>query len=156
MDKNEVGGNTSHLDLVISGAPYVDIRGMLVTRRIVCADGFSLSVQASWAHYCLDADGRRPSGIDGDPADRNSGSSMPYTAVEVGFPSERPEPWHCTARQDGWDSNNDHGPCDGWESYAERDNDPTDTVYGFVPVQMVRDLIASHGGEATDPERSNR
>lgn len=53
----------------------------------------------------------------------------PYTSVEVGFPSARPEPWG------------------EWERYAEDSTDPTGTVYGFVPVALVRDLIASHGGE---------
>jgi len=40
-------------------------------RRIVCADGFHMSVQASDGHYC------EPRNDDG-----------PYTRVEVGFPSE--------------------------------------------------------------------
>ena len=43
--------------------------GMRVAPRIICADGFSLSVQASTGHYCS------PKNTDG-----------PYTLVEVGFP----------------------------------------------------------------------
>jgi len=42
-------------------------------RRIYCADGFSLSVQASAMHYCTP----RETGLD------------EYTAVEVGFPNRR-------------------------------------------------------------------
>lgn len=41
--------------------------------RIVCKDGFSLSVQASSAHYCCPRD-----------------NSAPYTEVEVGYPSDVP------------------------------------------------------------------
>jgi len=37
---------------------------------IVCADGFSMSVQASETHYCTPKDNKGP-----------------YTSVEVGFPS---------------------------------------------------------------------
>lgn len=54
----------------------------------------------------------------------------PYVSVEVGFPSARPEPWGV------------------WEEFAERADDPTGTVYGFVPVELVRALIESHGGAA--------
>lgn len=43
-----------------------------VTNRITCADGFSLSVQASRTHYCSPRD--------------NDG---PWASVEIGFPSER-------------------------------------------------------------------
>lgn len=39
--------------------------------RIVCKDGFSLSVQASQNHYCAPRD-----------------DSGPYLSVEVGFPSD--------------------------------------------------------------------
>lgn len=79
---------------------------------ITCADGFSLSVIAHQFTYRIPALG------DG-----------PFTHVEVGFPSERPEPW------------------DVWRKYADDENDPTETVYGYVPVELVRELITSHGGE---------
>ncbi len=48
-----------------------------------------------------------------------------YTQVEVGFPSER-EPLLM--------------------SWAENEQDPTGTVYGYVPVSVVTDVIAKHGG----------
>jgi hypothetical protein len=44
---------------------------MFIRPQIVCADGFTISVQASAFHYCSPR--------------RNEG---PYTEVEVGFPSE--------------------------------------------------------------------
>lgn len=49
----------------------------------------------------------------------------PYTAVEVGYPSRKFEqlmPW------------------------AEDPSDPTGTIYGFVPVEVVNEVIASCGG----------
>jgi len=48
-----------------------------------------------------------------------------YTQVEIGFPSAREElimPW------------------------AENREEPTDTVYGYVPVSVVVNVIAKHGG----------
>lgn len=50
-----------------------------------------------------------------------------YTQVEVGFPSAKPE---CFAE------------------YAEDDSDYTDTVYGYVPVELVDEEISRHGGIA--------
>jgi hypothetical protein len=49
----------------------------------------------------------------------------PYTEVELGFPS------FADAMLDG---------------YAEDPQRPTDTVYPYVPVGVVRDLIVKHGG----------
>lgn len=49
----------------------------------------------------------------------------PYTSVEVGYPSSAVE---------------DLLP------YAEDPSSPTDTVYGFVPVEVVDAVIAAHGG----------
>ena len=77
--------------------------------RIECADGFNLSVQASRYHYC---------------SPRETGDH-PYSAVEVGFPSERVEVLM---------------------PFCESPESPTDTVYGYVPVDIINDLIESHGG----------
>ncbi len=79
--------------------------------KIVCDDGFTLSVQASAHHYCSPRD-----------------DFGPWATVEVGFPSERPEPW------------------DEWARYCESPERPTDTVYGYVPFSFVEALITSHGG----------
>ncbi len=48
-----------------------------------------------------------------------------YTHVEVGFPSD-PEPMLM--------------------EWCEDEQDPTGTVYGYVPSQVVTNVIAKHGG----------
>lgn len=81
-----------------------------VRPKIVCKDGFEVSVQASEFHYC------HP---------RASTNPMLYDQVELGFPSEAvPE----------------------WLEYAEEQYDPTDTVYGYVPVELVDAALEKHGG----------
>lgn len=52
-----------------------------------------------------------------------------YTAVEVGFPSAREE--KLMPYIDG-----------------DAETDPTNTVYGYVPVHIVEEIIADHGGIA--------
>lgn len=89
------------------------------TNHVKAADGFKLSVTAHSGAYCTPRD-----------------SMGPYTHVEVGYPSERPEPWEPI----------DSGEC--WSKYAESPERPTGTVYGWVPVAMVRALLRTHGGEA--------
>lgn len=79
-----------------------------VRPRIVCQDGFSLSVQGSRTHYC------KP---------RKNGCS--YFEVEIGYPSEK---------------------VDEFMQYAEDKNDPTNTVYGYVPIEIVEMIVAKHGG----------
>lgn len=82
---------------------FLDIR-----KRVTCADGFSVSIQADAAKYCM-------------PRENNG----PYTDVELGFPSN----------------------ADGLiTDYAEDPSNPTKTVYPYVPVQVVEQLIAKHGG----------
>lgn len=89
--------------------------------RITCADGFSLSVIAGRGYRCGPRPGRDcEAGVLG-------GS---YAAVEVGCPSEQPAPWRI------------------WSAYAARPETPTQTVYGWVPVRVVRGLLVAHGGEA--------
>ena len=53
---------------------------------------------------------------------RNSG---PYTSVEVGFPSERVE---------------------SLMEYAEQPDNPTGSVYAWVPIEVIVDIINEHGG----------
>lgn len=97
--------------------------------RITCADGFTLSVIAGPGVYCTPRPALLDSLPDGLVSDAPRDYPGPYTAVEVGFPSARPEPW------------------DEWSQRAEDEDEPTGTVYGYVPVEMVRALIESHGGE---------
>lgn len=92
---------------------------------IRCADGYELSVIAGEGTYCSPRPDRY--GVLGDAPGDYPG---PYTAVEVGFPSVRPEPW------------------ESWSDLAEDPDTPTETVYGYVPVELVRDLVAAHGGES--------
>jgi hypothetical protein len=105
--------------------------------KITCADGFTLSVIAGGGTYChprpvlcyhsADHDMvHEPFAPYEDVAHDYEG---PYDQVEVGFPSERPEPW------------------EEWRQFAEESEKPTETVYGYVPVGMVRVLVANHGGE---------
>ena len=92
-----------------------------------CADGFTVSVLAGIGAYCT------PHWIDAKPGTDPEG---PFTHVEVGFPSERPEPW------------------DQWSEYAETPEEPTDTVYGQVPAGLVRALVDAHGGVTRAARRS--
>ena len=50
----------------------------------------------------------------------------PYTKVEVGFPSETPP--------------------EAWKDFAEDWDNPTNTVYGYIPLTMVMLYIGAHGG----------
>ena len=82
---------------------------MKLNEKVVCADGFSMSVQAHAAAYCIP---------------RMTGAPV-YLEVEVGYPHDREELLM---------------------EWAEDARKPTDTVYGFVPVRVVTNVIAKHGG----------
>lgn len=56
----------------------------------------------------------------------------PWTEVECGYPSVTPP--------------------DPMMEYAEDPDRPTDTVYAWVPIRVVREFIETHGGEADNPE----
>jgi hypothetical protein len=126
------GGVVSNLDKIIESgnAPDPATGERPVDNRIQCVDGFNLSVIAGRGYYCTP----RPALLSGLPDGLASSAPSdyrgPYTAVEVGYPSERPEPW------------------DEWSQRCEDEERPTSTVYGYVPVDMVRALIEAHGGEA--------
>ena len=51
----------------------------------------------------------------------------PWNEVECGYPSIAPP--------------------DTWEKYAEDWDTPTNTVYGWIPIELVREFIKEHGGE---------
>ena len=82
---------------------------MKLNEKVVCADGFTMSVQAHAGAYCLP---------------RMTGAPV-YREVEVGFPNME-EPMLL--------------------EWAEEPKRPTDTVYAWVPVQVVTNVIAKHGG----------
>lgn len=99
---------------------------------IECANGLRISVVAGPGTYCSPRPQLAP-GMDliGEAPAHYRG---PYTHVEVGFPSVRPQPWELL------------------EPYCEDPAEPTNTVYSYVPVEVVRELIDANGGEApTDP-----
>jgi hypothetical protein len=76
--------------------------------RIVCVDGFFMSVQGSVGHYCSprkDAD--------------------EFTSMEIGFPSQDEELI---------------------ASLAENKTALTETVYGWVPCELIQQVIDKHGG----------
>ena len=80
-----------------------------LNKQVICADGFSMSVQGNKTAYCLPRE---------DNCER-------YTEVEVGFPSVR-------------------------ESllmpYVDNPDDPTGTVYPYVPAWVASLVLAKHGG----------
>jgi len=82
---------------------------MRKNKTVVCADGFSVSIQASSTHYCMPRE---------NDADR-------YSEVELGFPS-------------GEDSL--------IAPFAEDPSSPTETVYAYVPSEIVYILLTKHGG----------
>jgi len=86
-------------------------------RRLICADGYNVSVQASEFHYC---------------SPRTYMPDGAYSAWELGFPTAHDELL---------------------DNYAEEPGNPTETVYGWVPTEIVDALIARHGGLSA---RSNR
>lgn len=89
----------------------VDALGYLLLRtapRIVCVDGFTMSVQAGDGIYCSPRD--------------NGGH---WYAFEIGYPSEKE---------------------DLIMEYAETPEDPTNTVYDYVPIDVVVAVIEKHGG----------
>ena len=83
--------------------------------RVVCADGFNMSVQVSSSHYCTP----------------RVNDAVEYDSVEIGFPSEREELLM---------------------PFVEQEEHPTDTVYGYVPVSIVDEVIAKHGGFKSEIE----
>ena len=100
-----------------SSAP--SIKHMLTSTRlpkIVCSDGFEMSVQVGSSLYST------PKKV-----------AKRYSAVEIGFPSEH-EPLieeyaETSYKEDGEDI-----------------TDYTDTVYPYVPVRIVDKVLKKHGG----------
>ena len=92
------------------------MRHMMTSTRlphIVCADGFTMSVQVGYSLYST------PRKV-----------AKRYSAVEIGFPS-------------------DHEPL--IEEYAETFykedvTDYTDSIYPYVPVKVVNQVLKKHGG----------
>jgi hypothetical protein len=103
---------------------------------ITCPDGFRVSVLAGGGTYCRPRPGicdcahkgrvnelRQSDEVSHDFSDS-------YSRLEIGFPTERPEPWN------KWEKH--------LELYDRELNDPTKAIYSYVPIAMVRALIKSH------------
>jgi hypothetical protein len=92
----------------------IDDRSFPLAKRIECADGFSISVQATHGAYCSPRS--------------NTG---PWYEVECGYPSND-VPHEIMI-------------------YADQPEEhPTKTVYAYVPIGLVEDLIWAHGGMIND------
>ena len=110
-------------EIIAAGTPVRDKRNW-----IKCVDGFKMSVIANWGAYCTPRPAF-PSIPTMSGHEVEADYPGPFTAVEVGYPSQCPEPW------------------EDWAEFCESPESPTETVYGYVPVGMVRALVALHGGE---------
>lgn len=90
-------------------------RGQYLCPRVVCADGFSISIQAGSGHYC-------------SPRVDELVANTQYTHVELGFPSHFEKIEEILL------------------DYCEDKDCPTGTVYGYVPVEVVQEVLDKHGG----------
>jgi hypothetical protein len=92
-----------------------------VRPRVHCADGVSLSIQASEYAYC-------------HPRQRYEYRPWTfYSLVEVGYI---------------WDKDsNPFSPPDLWREYKSGD----DEIWAYIPVPIVQEFIAAHGGEVEAP-----
>lgn len=90
--------------------PHRTLTTFVVVPRIVCKDGFSVSIQAHDGSYC-------------SPRRAFAGT---WTSMELGFPNARPPEYIM--------------------EYAENGDTPTDTVYGYVPVELIQQMLDEHGG----------
>ena len=98
---------------------YSSLKEVLTTSRlphIVCADGFSMSVQVGYSLYST------PKKV-----------AKRYSAVEIGFPSEPEELIKEWAEFLPF-------------SEEDEEPDYTDTVYPYVPVKVVDKVLKRHGG----------
>lgn len=98
----------------------LDINNLNMRRpKVVCADGYTVSIQRSHYHYC--------------------DLGMNYTNMySISYPDDISE----TSYELGYPSEEDNLIME----YAERPDDPTGTVYGFVPYNVVVTLLEKHGG----------
>ena len=108
-----------NLKVTYPAEEYSSMKDVLTRSRlphIVCEDGFSMSVQVGYSLYST------PKKV-----------AKRYSAVEIGFPSEPEELIKEWAE---------------WISFSEEDGEPdyTDTVYPYVPVKIVNQVLKKHGG----------
>ena len=87
---------------------------------VICKDGFAMSVQASENHYC---------------SPRESGCSVLYSSVEVGFPN-RIEFLLKDHIDTFYDDDVDKRTRAHW----------CNSIYVYVPAYVIIDIITKHGG----------
>lgn len=86
----------------------------------ICADGYKVSIQAGHGS---------PNGVSPAYCRPRLAGDGPFTHVELGFPSQHDD------------------LIEEYREGAEWDDDPqTDSVFPWVPVEVVAELIAKHGG----------
>ena len=88
--------------------------------RVFCADGVSLSVQASEYAYC-------------SPRQRLQKPWNEYGLVEVGYIYDK--------------DTQPFSPPDVWRPYQSGN----DEIWAYIPISMVKEFIADHGGEVAGP-----
>lgn len=90
-------------------------RGSYFCPRAVCADGFSIGIQASSGHYC-------------SPRIDELDANTQYTHVELEFPSHFEKIEEILL------------------NYCGNKAYPTETIYSYVPVEIVQEILDKHGG----------
>ena len=73
---------------------------------VICADGFTISIQHSNVHHCSKEDNN-------------------FNFLELGYPSR---------------------VCGSLMEYAENSDDPLETIYTYVPLELIEEIVKSHGG----------
>ena len=86
--------------------------------RIHCKDGFTISIQVNNGNYCASENGVRTFGTD-------------WKLVEWGFPSEQIDAEKYHAEEN---------------FYEEEEIDTTQTVGGYVEIELMDTLLQEHGG----------
>jgi len=112
---------------VVEWLQATEKRTKRVRPRAWCPDGFNVSIQFGDGWYCnMWADTRWGKHFE------KTGDITPwvytedeYETVELGYPSEKIEEWM---------------------KYCEDEKNPLDTVYGYVPIETVQEVIKKHGG----------
>jgi hypothetical protein len=115
--------------------------------RIECADGFSVSVQASKTHYSTPRSDDGPyTHVECGFARYPEGASPVAPAVEVTCVDESDVFARFDARRRA--HRHEYVFVGEWREWAE--DDCGDTVFGYVPVDVVVAWINAHGGVAVD------
>ena len=89
-----------------------------INKRIIFNNGGSVSIQASHTHYC------EPRNDEG-----------PYSEMELGFPSQGTEIPQSLLQ---YEETSQGGKGEGFN--------PNESVYGYVPVSVIKELIDANGG----------